>query len=1587
MSQENIDIVVKSGGTVRVVRDLTNIADAADSADKRVKALQKTLDALGSAALSSRLRVIQGQLAGLGGGSQLTGFLNQLQQVTTALGQMNQQLAQAQQRLTQMGSGSVMSSLNGLRGMLASLATYLSVQKIMEWTDAWTEAAGKIRVFARDQAEANEVMERIFQIAQNVRAPLTNIASLYHRLTISGQELGASQNQMLNFTELVGKALAVQGTSVTQARGMLLQLSQAMGSVRIRGQEFNSIMENGPLILKIVAQNLEGMGGSVAKLRQRMLDGKLMSKEFFDAFLKGAPGLEKMFAVAPKTFGQAFIVLTNAVEKYLGKINEAYGISDKFYQLAVLIGNNLSTIASGLMIAGTAAAFMFGPAVLGAAGTALLAVWATLGRITAVLLTNPFALLAVAAVAAYQFRDSIKLGNDEVTTMGDLFSVVLPAIGEGFTTLGTTISNMWIGTLELFGQSIDGLTDMFGTATSNWTGAYREFYADVGSGFAGVVKALTKTADAIGGLILGLGIGLIRALEGIPNAVDQIGARMRNFFIGHIESMVNGVIEGVNKLRSLVGKDGLAPIQMARAEVDAKYFEKYGASIMGSIDAGFDMQGMYLTKKVEGLFASAAEAGKKRLASASASGASHLNDILGGGQAGAGGSRKELNAAAKNAQATIREMVDLYRVGAQEQAEIERHKEVMLKQQYDLGLINYAAYNGQLEAMQNASFEKRRADFDALRGQLSQKLETLPKTLGAAGASQEEIGNVLTDLRTKIRDLDNDFEKLKNHNFERLGANLVKALGPATEIVRNAELELTTQQSNLDIELQKLAAKTNVSQVTEREQFIQEEILRLGKAQVDTVVKYKAVMDQLTKNGAFSDMTDPSVLASWMKLNDAIQTAQAAVGDTAAKVREAAGQAFDAKQIEDFSKSLNTQITDAIVDGGKTGWEFIRDIFKKPLKMVINAVLNPITNAISGVFNGMMNSGMTALGIGGGGGGASAGGMMGSAINSMGGQALMSAGKWVMGGMGMGGAAAATAGGLSATVGAGTSIIGATSGGLGMSLGGSGLGLSASTAGATGYGLTAGSAAAGAGAAGGLAAGLAAIPVWGWAALAVMALIGGGAFKGGETRSGGQYLGTKYLEGPSGGQINADGSRQAITGTIDSINSSLKLLGSTQIVKALESGLESSKNGKGFAYAGGTLSGGATFGQSEQKYGIQNRRGSKTESQAFAEFAEELKQATMQALVAADVKGKLGNYLRSLGDIDSLLGESLVKAYDKVQASMLQRADLQAKIDELTTSASEKLTKARTAERAAIDDTNAELLEELYARADLVSAKNDLVNAYQIEGDAMDRYAQQIRNYASALWLSDKSTMSGSGLMQEAKNQFYDTVNKANAGDSNAREVLTSKADAYLSAALDSATSKSQYDSIFVSVQQALGGSASSAETTANTQLDQLKALGLINDTLMTWSAAWDRYMVAQAKVDTAVAAVAAANSSYVAAATPMPKPVAVVNELIGLLIGDDGGGAPGGDGSYAIGTNYVPYDMMARIHQGERIVPKWDNPYANPYTADSGNMDIRPVVWALEDIADILQARMFDLLVPTLRMRDIFEDWQQNGMPATRTA
>ncbi|KRD56989.1 hypothetical protein ASE71_10580 [Ensifer sp. Root954] len=262
------------------------------------------------------------------------------------------------------------SSAQALIAPLTGIAAVLSVREVAQYADAWTTAKNSLAVAGVVGDRQADVLERLYQSAQANAAPVGALADLFGKAAQASDNLGASQQDLLRFSDGVATALRVSGTSATEASGALTQLGQLLGSARVQAEEFNLVNDGARPILMAVAAGLDAAGGSVNKLKQLVNDGKVSGQQFFQAFLRGLPQIQSMASNATQTIDQGLTKVRNAFTKYIGETDSSLGASARLVDgLNALADNFDKTADITLKFAGILAGALVGRSIAGMIAT------------------------------------------------------------------------------------------------------------------------------------------------------------------------------------------------------------------------------------------------------------------------------------------------------------------------------------------------------------------------------------------------------------------------------------------------------------------------------------------------------------------------------------------------------------------------------------------------------------------------------------------------------------------------------------------------------------------------------------------------------------------------------------------------------------------------------------------------------------------------------------------------------------------------------------------------------------------------------------------------------------------------------------------------------------------------------------------------------------------------------------------------------------------------------------------------------------------------------------------------------------------
>ena len=240
-----------------------------------------------------------------------------------------------------------MKDLN-LTSILAGAGLGVMVKQAIDLADQMRLLEGRLKLVTGSAAELQVVQDALRESANRTRSDYAASVELFARVARSTRDLGIAQSDLLRFTELTQMAIKTSGASSVEASAALIQLSQGLAAGTLRGEEFNSVMEQTPGLAIAIAS---GLGVGVGQLRAMAQQGQLTAQAVIDAVLKMDQTIRGDFASAPVTVADAFVVLTNGIRETLGEINAATGATSALAR--VMTGLVPAIAAVGDAIAGT----------------------------------------------------------------------------------------------------------------------------------------------------------------------------------------------------------------------------------------------------------------------------------------------------------------------------------------------------------------------------------------------------------------------------------------------------------------------------------------------------------------------------------------------------------------------------------------------------------------------------------------------------------------------------------------------------------------------------------------------------------------------------------------------------------------------------------------------------------------------------------------------------------------------------------------------------------------------------------------------------------------------------------------------------------------------------------------------------------------------------------------------------------------------------------------------------------------------------------------------------------------------------------
>lgn len=416
---------------------------------------------------------------------------------------------------------SVHNQATGLRsavtGLVAGFATLATVRKAIALSDELSLVQARLANINDGAQDLAQLQEMIYQAAQRSRGEYIGMMGTVAGLKAQTGDTFSSVKEAVAFTELLQKQFKIAGTDATGISSTMYNLTQALSTGVLRGQDLNIVMSNAPQIAQRIARY---MGLSVGELKKVAAEGKVTSDIVKNAMLSGADEINRQFDEMPMTFGDAMTRLQNMAVRAFQPVGQMIsdainssgveealnGIGRAVYVVMAVVGTALSFIMQGFGIIGRGIGIITG--LFGGAGNI--------------------------AATVIGFVVGVFLGAEAV-----IVNAVM-AVGNFFTTLIVTLQNNW----AYF--CYDAQSSLLDFAS----GAVRAF--------ADVVRGAESAANAIANAFISGANAAIGGINGLINAINQIpGVNLSTVSEVAAASVDHGLSDAIDNIAATL--DGMKP--------------------------------------------------------------------------------------------------------------------------------------------------------------------------------------------------------------------------------------------------------------------------------------------------------------------------------------------------------------------------------------------------------------------------------------------------------------------------------------------------------------------------------------------------------------------------------------------------------------------------------------------------------------------------------------------------------------------------------------------------------------------------------------------------------------------------------------------------------------------------------------------------------------------------------------------------------------------------------------------------------------------------------------------------------------------
>lgn len=515
--------------------------------------------------------------------------VTQIQAARAALAEANRDvdnMAEAYRRAAQQeevlnkglrnGASAADGLLGKVKGIVTTLAAGAGAKAVLGLSDQLASSSARLSLIVDDGGSVDALEQKIMASAQRSRASYLGTMQTISKLGLQAGDAFNSNDELIRFTELLNKNFVIGGSSATEQAAAMYQLTQAMGSGRLQGDEYRSIIENAPMLAGAIEEYMRNVQGATGAMKDWSSEGLLTADVIKAAVFNSADEVEARFQQMPMTWGQVWTQMQNkaiaAFDPVLSKLNQVAN-SERFETVTDGIVRGLATIAA---VAGVVLDLLI------SGGSLVVDNWSWLepivwGLVAAFVAYNTVALITNGLNAATALAEGVKAAALAMST-GATFAATVAQYGLNAALLAcpiTWIVLLIIALVAAFYAAVAAINHFAGTSLSA-TGIVMGAFAVAGAFIINLILGVVN-------FVIGIGVELYNLIATFANFFanvfnDPVGAII-NLFAGMFDFILGIVQSAASLIDTVLGTDMSSAVAGFRNTVATKVEEIVGDQV------------------------------------------------------------------------------------------------------------------------------------------------------------------------------------------------------------------------------------------------------------------------------------------------------------------------------------------------------------------------------------------------------------------------------------------------------------------------------------------------------------------------------------------------------------------------------------------------------------------------------------------------------------------------------------------------------------------------------------------------------------------------------------------------------------------------------------------------------------------------------------------------------------------------------------------------------------------------------------------------------------------------------------------------